>query len=261
MSSNKEIIDFLHSQGIEFANAIPFELCKVIKPYLLKETPKSVIMMLLPYYSGESDEENISLYSVPRDYHLYFKNLLTCIREHFGEDIIGFADHSPIAEVDGAAKAHLGVIGRNNLLINSKYGSYVFIGEIYTNEECDNNDTEILYCNNCGICDEKCPSKGDCLSAITQKKGELTEKEEQLIKESGCIWGCDICQKYCPHNKSVATTPINFFQNDKIFKLTEEVIENMSDEEFSNRPFSWRGKNVITRNLKIIKEESADKKD
>ena len=253
---NEEIIAFLNSEGIEFSSAIPFDVCKVINQRLLGDfAPKSVVVMLVPYYVGDEENSNISVYSMSKDYHLFFRSLFTKAREKFCDEIMCFADHSPIAEVDAAAKAHLGVIGRNNLLINSVYGSYVFIGEIYTKEETDNRDTGILYCENCEICKKKCPSEGNCLSAITHKKGALSDDEITLMTECGYIWGCDICQKYCPHNRFAKTTPIEFFTEDRITNLSGDVLENLSDDEFKARAFAWRGKKVVERNIKILGEE------
>jgi epoxyqueuosine reductase QueG len=62
-------------------------------------------------------------------------------------------------------------------------------------------------------------------------------------------WGCDTCQDVCPMNKNPAITPISFFHKDIISVLTSEVINSMTDEEFSQRAYSWRGKNTILRNL------------
>ena len=125
---------------------------------------------------------------------------------------------------------------------------------------------------NCGKCASACPSncmdandprpKTECLSAITQKKGELSEDEKNLILENGSAWGCDICQKICPHtqraikNRSIYS-PVPFFNENRTPFLTYEAIEGMSDEEFGKRAYSWRGKAVLLRNLKLL--ESSDK--
>ena len=117
------------------------------------------------------------------------------------------------------------------------------------------------------MCIKSCPSGalGDdfdcenCLSAITQKKGELTEWEESLIRKNKIVFGCDICQKVCPHNKDVATTPIDEFSKNRIFSISLEDIQNLTNREFNqkygNRAFAWRGKAVLERNLKIIENE------
>ena len=96
-----------------------------------------------------------------------------------------------------------------------------------------------------------------CLSSVTQKKGELTEDEITLIKKYGCAWGCDICQEVCPYTESAIKnntifTSIDFFKNDLTPSLHSHEIEAMSDEQFSKRAYSWRGKSVISRNLRII---------
>ena len=93
--------------------------------------------------------------------------------------------------------------------------------------------------------------KSECLSAITQKKGELSEHERHLMLENNTVWGCDICQNVCPYTKNAEYTKIPFFEKEIITTLTQELVEGMSDEEFSSRAFSWRGRGVLIRNLKI----------
>jgi len=88
--------------------------------------------------------------------------------------------------------------------------------------------------------------KGKCLSSITQRKGELTEAEKELIRKSGCIWGCDICQNVCPMNKNIKTTPIKEFYENAKGNYRNEADYN------ENRAFSWRKPEVINRNLKIM---------
>jgi epoxyqueuosine reductase QueG len=167
----------------------------------------------------------------------------------------GFSDHSPIAETYPASMAGLGVIGDMYQLINEKYGSHVFIGEIFTDLELESYDTvEPTFCTHCGACREACPSAENCLSGITQKKGELSEKEIALIRASGIVWGCDVCRTVCPLNRNVALTPIEFFRSDLTERVTEETIASMSKEEFKQRAYSWRGKNTILRNIMLLSD-------
>ena len=84
-----------------------------------------------------------------------------------------------------------------------------------------------------------------CLSAITQQKGELNQKEIALIRQNKSVWGCDICQNLCPMNKNSSLTPIKAFINSYRNEFKE-------DEDFKNRAYTWRGENVIKRNLKIM---------
>lgn len=250
-------------EKIEYVGVIPFSECKVINAALYERLftewqPKSVIVFLVPYYSSEYEGRNISLYAVPRDYHLYFKKLFCRFEAELKNlypesNFKGCADHSPIGETYAAAKAGLGVIGDLFQLINEKYGSYCFIGEIYTDMELSCYDTvEVKSCEHCGICLAACPSKEHCLSDITQKKDELSENEIAIIKNNGTAWGCDICRISCPMNSSVAVTPIEFFKTDLTPKLTYEMISNMDDLAFAARAYAWRKKKTVLRNLKIL---------
>ena len=76
MTVYEKISDFLKKEGIEYFNALPFSECEVINERKLRDfKPESCIAFLIPYYTGEYPERNISLYSVSRDYHLFAKEL------------------------------------------------------------------------------------------------------------------------------------------------------------------------------------------
>ena len=227
----------------------------------IPQNAKSVIVYLFPYFLGDEyyEESNISKYAVPCDYHVvvseYLRKICGILKTQYPENNFEpFCDNSPIREVEAGCFCGLGVKGRNGLLINEKYGSFCFIGEIVTDLECEYSLPEDRTCLSCGVCEKECPGKAlgrykvveeRCLSAITQKKGERSPCEQKLIKESGVIWGCDICQNVCPMNKGVLVTPIKeFFETAKIVYEPCDNIEN--------RAFSWRGKKVIDRNFEII---------
>ena len=260
----KNIIQsILNTQSIEYFGVIRFSSCKVINKDLLDRTvtgwsPKSVIMVIVPYYSGEYKDRNISLYAVPKDYHLFFKQMYDAVlpqmKMNFPQNnFAAFADHSPIGETYAAALAGLGMVGDKFQLINEKYGSHVFIGEIITDLEFDSYDeTEVMFCEHCGMCTKSCPSKDFCFSEITQRKGELSRKEEQMIIDQNCVWGCDVCRTVCPHNSNISITPIDFFKSDLITNVSEEMIEGMSKEEFKSRAYGWKGKKTIIRNIKVL---------
>ena len=259
----------LNKHNIDLVSCLSLDECEITRPYLLEKrgiTNGSVVIFAVPYLSEHSTENrNISAYAVSRDYHIFFKNLfedlIANLTKAYPEYIFaGFSDHSPINEVRAAAQAGLGVLGKNHLLITEKYSSFVFIGEIITNATLPSLATELSYCINCGKCVSACPAKANidaCLSAITQKKGELNDLEVNQIKESKCAWGCDICQEVCPYTKKAILnetiyTSIDYFNKNLTPLLKSEDIENMSDNEFSSRAYSWRGKQVISRNLKIL---------
>lgn len=258
----------LKKQNIELVSSINLDECIITRPHLLERhqiSKGSVAIFAVPYLTKESTgKRNISSYAVSRDYHIFFKDLfddLTCkLKENFHEfNFIGFADHSPINEIDAAAKAKLGVIGTNHLLITEKYSSYVFIGEIITDATIPSCAGQISHCIDCKKCVISCPVHNDlshCLSAITQKKGELDKTEKNHIKSRGCAWGCDICQEVCPYTvKAIQNgtiyTDVDFFKSKQTPHITYDDIENMNEEDFAERAYSWRGKKVISRNLLI----------
>ncbi|MBQ4561808.1 MAG: epoxyqueuosine reductase [Clostridia bacterium] len=250
------------NENIEYIGILPIESCKIINQSLYDRTcawAKSVILFLVPYYTEDKPERNISLYAVPRDYHSYMASLSDRIVQRLqymqpDRRFRGMADHSPIAETSAAAMAGLGIIGDNYRLINEKYGSYVFIGEIFTDMVCTEVPKEISFCYHCGACRNACPSPDSCLSALTQQKGELEENTAALMKNYHTAWGCDICQTVCPYNNDIEKTPIDFFWQDRIFELTPEILDGMSDEELKTRAFGWRKRKTIERNIKLLTE-------
>lgn len=252
---------------------MPFEACRVINSRLLDKltfAPRTAIIFLVPYLSTET--ENISCYASGGDYHHYtsefFRMNTPFLKFHSsGYHFAGFCDHSPIDERHAAATAGLGVIGDNGLLINPDYGSYVFIAEWLTDMPTDSftcvTPKEIEGCEHCGACARACPSgnlpnfsKRRCVSAMTQKKSALTEEEEELIKKNGSVWGCDTCQTVCPYNiRAIGIdhgTPVQWFKRYQIPCMTSEILSHMSDEEFALRAYSYRKREVLERNLKLL---------
>lgn len=254
------------SAGIEYADALPFSMCRVINEGKIKRLgfePATVIIFAVPYLYELHCDANISVYAAAEDYHLFFRELFEALVPELSAlfpegNFAVFADNSPIDERDAAAKAQIGVIGENRLLITEKYSSFVFLGEIITDLPADKlitlEDFTVRRCRGCGKCAAACPSPDSCLSAITQKKGELSEEEERLIKASGCAWGCDICQLVCPCSEKINPTPVDFFKKNLIFRLTSEEIKGMSKPEFSRRAYAWRGKKTILRNIELLEK-------
>ena len=266
----KLISQLLIKEGISCFAPISLRHCKIKKQYLLdkaKIASGTAVIMAVPYFTPDCIGSAVSAYAVSRDYHLFFSELfsriLPILKENFPNTrFAGFADHSPIAEVEAAAAAGLGVIGKNGLLITEKYSSLVFIGEIILDAELtDAEPQKIKSCENCGICRARCPMKSgrECLSAVSQKKGELTDDDKNYIREYGAVFGCDICQLVCPHTKKAISektvfTEIPFFRFAPLPSPSAEDIKRMSDGEFALRAYSWRGRECIVRNLNIIND-------
>ena len=263
--------EYFSSKGVEYFCILNYSDCIETSKRIIEREgfePRSVIIYLVPYYTTET--ENLSRYAASLDYHLAIgeingglKDLL--LKNFPSANIKGYGDHSPIDERHAALIAGLGIAGDNGLIINEKYGSFVFIGDAITDIDPAilgaDSPKEIVRCEHCGACKRACPTgilRGegeDCLSAITQKKGELSCEECALMREYNTLWGCDICQTACPHNKNKAKTPIEFFYKDTVTNLTREILDSMSDEEFSLRAFAWRKRATVSRNIDILSEK------
>lgn len=239
---------------------------RMCNPFVYMEDAKSIIVCLFSY--NTADRGNISKYAFGKDYHKVICEKLKSFSEpleNAGYKCAVYTDSWDFNERYAAVEAGLGFIGRNRLFISPKLGSFVFIGVVLTDCPLPPSVSTKKTCINCGKCVAACPGnaladgfdKNLCLSHITQKKGELSAFERDLIKKNGFVWGCDICQDVCPYNKNAPLSEIAEFSSDKITHL--KIDADMSNREFrrkySDRAFSWRGIAPLKRNIKIIEEK------
>ena len=300
--NKKEIIELFNKKGLNTVGIAPigpyYELKKVLKdkveknlitgmeepdlekrvnPKLIMENAKSIIVCVFPYHIEDKYESNISRYCYGMDYHLVIKEKLNEICEEIKSvdekfEYRVFADNGPLVDRYLAYLAGIGYYGVNNNLITDKYGSYVFIGYIVNNYDLEADNPTNKTCIKCNKCVKYCPGNAlegnykmnpkKCLSYITQKKEELTLEEKDKMKKNKLIFGCDICQIVCPHNKDICESNIEEFTTDLITNLDEEEISSISNKEFKrrykNRAFSWRGRNIIKRNMDIVNKKSME---
>lgn len=245
-----------------------------INPNIYMEEGKTIISIAFPYLGSDDDNNNgFSIYTKRYDYHRVVKKYLQMICEYInslGYKAECFVDSNSLPERYIAYLAGVGFIGRNNMIITEKYGSYVFLGEIITNLEIDTYDkrsfNEIADYKECGECDrcyKECPTKAInknrknsniCLSYITQKK-DITDKEMKLLK--GNVFGCDFCQLQCPYNEDVELDVIEDFKTLDYMNDESLIYAKMDNKYFKERinktSCGWRGKNVIRRNAIIRK--------
>lgn len=272
MERMKETIKNCGAADVGF---LAFDDCEIINQRLknsINFQPRTVVLGIVPYYTPFCDESRkVSAYALAHDYHLLLRQIceraVSELKAVYPEyNFMPFGDHSPINEKLAAAKAGLGIIGDHSLLITERYSSFVFIFEIITDMELDVPAGEIKNCDHCGACKAVCPAdftdKKSCVSAITQKKGDLTESEAELIKKTDCAWGCDLCQLVCPHTlkarkeKTIYSDSIWF--NSNIVK--EPNAQTVADtDDFCLRAYSWRGESTILRNIALLDEKSNSK--
>ena len=272
MEEHEKIRAALADEHITEVGFLPRKSFCVLAPGMMKKCDdvRSAIVFLIPYRTGAvpKDGLNISLYARVKDYHAFFSTLSERITSGLesifpGERFYGFCDRSPIDEKAAAASCGLGVTGMNTLLISPVYGSFVFIGSFLTTLELvgENERPETRRCAGCGRCASSCPAgaisehgidRERCLSAVSQKKAK-TPEDERVLVETGTVWGCDICQLVCPMNASAKLTGIPYFTESFDGDLSAEKIEAMDDREFEQYAFSWRGRKVITDNIRRIR--------
>ncbi len=246
---------------------------KRVNPFLYMEDGKTIISIAFPYNTKDEEaiDNGFSVYTKRYDYHRVVKSYLLKICEYIeslGGKAMHFVDSNNLPERYLAYLAGVGFIGRNNMLITEKYGTYVFLGEIITNLAIECRDLrhhseikEYKECGDCNVCYNACPSKSIslekinpniCLSYFTQKK-ELEDNEIKLLK--GNVFGCDICQQVCRYNRPAKPSSLPEFKplgfmNQEV--STYAAMDNkMFKEQISKASCGWRGKNVIKRNAII----------
>ena len=154
----------------------------------------------------------VSRYAWGRDYHKVLKSRLRAaasILVEAGLEARVCVDSAPVIERALAARAGLGFVGKNGCLIHPEFGSYLFLGEIFTDLELPDGEPVPDGCGACALCLRACPAKafhaprvldaGKCLSTWTiEWRGEFPEKAPGL---KGHLFGCDRCQEVCPYNR------------------------------------------------------------
>lgn len=231
----------------------------------IPKNTKSVIVIAFPYLIKDDRKSNLCKYARVLDYHTivndYLKIISSKLKHYFPDnEFEGFSDVSAFDEHFCAIMSGVGFNGRNHLVINDKYGTYFVIGEIATDLYLKESMPDLRQCLNCKLCEKHCPSKAlnkdkddfsKCLSEITQRKGELSQDEINLIYKNGLVWGCDVCQDVCPHNKNAQTTHLMEFLNSYEPNLTYENLPKLKKE----RAFGYRGRNLLIRNLDIFTDK------
>lgn len=237
----------------------------------IPENAKTVITFLFPYRIPDTEKRNLSLYAVGLDYHDIILRKLNAVKQKLSTEFpnnnfAAFCDNSPIREARAAYLSGLGFLGQNSLIIHPKYGSYCFIGEIVCDLEIREYSQPLGYCKMCGKCVSMCVGgalsikdgevkfeKENCLSYLTQKKGELTEAQKEKIKKGGLVWGCDACSDVCPMNRDADYSNIEDFYASYMPYLDENNVPLSAD-----RAYGYKGEKILLRNLGILNENGGN---
>jgi epoxyqueuosine reductase len=138
-------------------------------------------------------------------------------------------DSSAISEKAWAVKAGIGYYGKNGV-IQTPFGSFVFLGSLLIDKEIDIYDTpNQKSCGDCGKCINSCPVKAivapyyvDCNQCITNINYNKSETDFTRIAKYGWLIACDECQNICPNN---ADAPVN----EEAVKLRAAFVENQNE--------------------------------
>ena len=187
---------------------------KRFDPALLFEGARSVVVCAVSYKRPVSTgpvASHIASYAHSRDYHLTIRERLSELQNYLKETVPDsrsrvFTDTAPLSEKSWAVEAGLGWIGRHSLLVHPRLGSFVLLGEIVTPAELEP-DAPFAgeHCGRCRACMEACPAgailpdrKIDAGRCISRRTIEKTDGDEGDLH--GWLFGCDVCQRVCPHN-------------------------------------------------------------
>src|SRR5690606_33519470 len=110
----------------------------------------------------QKDRAAISVYARHRDYHDIIKGKLkqvaSKIASRAGADVKVFVDTAPVMEKPLAAAAGLGWQGKHTNLVSREFGSWLFLGAIFTTAELDPDLPVRDYCGSCRACQDICPT-------------------------------------------------------------------------------------------------------
>lgn len=175
----------------------------------------------IEYPADFEGPKRASFAHLDEDYHTKIKSMLREVLERLREPVPGASgagpglkgkvccDTSAILEKAWAVEAGLGWQGRNSLLISPLWGSFLLLGELVLDAECDRYDEPYdgPGCGSCRACERACPTgalknrtvdTGRCIAALTVEKSRRGETVEPLY---GWAYGCDECQIACPANR------------------------------------------------------------
>lgn len=196
-------------------------------PQVLWDKAKTIIVLGQNYGPKEDpmallahpDRALISCYAKNRDYHgplkKRLKRMARAMVERWDCELKVFVDTAPVMEKPIAAQTQLGWQGKHTCVVSREYGSWLFLGEIYTTLDIEPDEPESNHCGSCESCLSVCPT--DAFLGAGRIDGRkcisyLTIEHEGMIaaplarKMGNRIYGCDDCLAICPWTKFTKPT-------------------------------------------------------
>jgi len=252
---------------------------------------RSIIMLGLNY--GPDDDPRtatehkncaaISVYARHRDYHDLIKGRLKQLGNRFVSyanrhmsnklDVKVFVDTAPVMEKPLAAAAGLGWQGKHSNLVAREFGSWLFLGAIFTTAELAPDMPERDHCGTCRACLDACPTQAfpapyqldarRCISYLTIELKEQIPLEFRS-KIGNRVYGCDDCLAVCPWNKFArATYEIKLQARDALKNPHLRDLLQLDDAAFRAfflaSPIKRIGRNRFIRNVLVACGNSGDK--
>jgi epoxyqueuosine reductase len=253
-------------------------------PQSLWPSARSVIVLGLSY-SPEDDplaitkkrnKGAISVYARNRDYHDVIKGRLKHLAQflvsRFACQVKVFVDTAPVMEKPLAQSSGLGWQGKHTNVVSKSHGSWLFLGEIYTDMELEPDESSSDHCGSCSRCLDICPTKAfpapykldatRCISYLTiEHKGQIPKDLRRAIGNR--IYGCDDCLAVCPWNKFAQPTSHEQLRGQAALtapNLADLVVldDRSFRKTFAGSPIKRIGRNRFVRNVLIAIGNSGD---
>jgi epoxyqueuosine reductase len=211
----------------------------------------------------------ISVYAHNRDYHDLvkgrLKQLAGWLHGEFRAEVKVFVDTAPVLEKPLAERAGIGWQGKHSNLVSRRFGSWLFLGEIFTDLRIEPDPIETDHCGSCRACLDVCPTAAfpapyqldarRCISYLTiEHKGHIAREFREAIGNR--VYGCDDCLAVCPWNKFARTASevqLRAREDLRAPRLAELV--RLDDAGFRRRfagsPIKRTGRDRFVRNVLI----------
>jgi epoxyqueuosine reductase len=211
---------------------------------------KSIIVVGLNYWQAPPPGRGrIARYALGDDYHDILLEKLKLLVEEItatGEQAKVYVDTGPVLEKPLAERAGIGWQGKSTMLINTKMGPWMLLGEIITTLELEPDAPQKDHCGTCTQCITACPTGAitapyqmdarRCIAYLTiELKGSIPEEMRPLIGDR--VYGCDECLEVCPWNRFAQTTREARFlaKNDDQGRDQLHSLLEISQAEFKRR--------------------------